>query len=127
MKHIIGYFLVIIFIPIAIVLWQSGWVQQRVNPEGYWSERVAHLEGTVEFYQNDIYSCWLELKKLRKNQNIEIQQHILDGLPPSGAVELYTSDVEITIEVCQAYQKTLQEVENELEIAKAKLSEVVGD
>lgn len=127
MKHIIGYFLVITFIPIAIVVWQSGWVQQRVNPESYWSERVAHLEETAEFYQNDIYSCWLELKKLRNNQNIEIQQHILDGLPPSRALELYTSDVGITMEVCQTYQKTLQEVENELEIAKAKLSKVIGE
>jgi len=127
MNHIIGYFLVITFLPILVVVWQSDWVQQRVDSESYWSERITHLEGTVDFYQNDMYSCWLELKKLRNNQHIEIQQHVLGGLTPSAAVELYKSSIQTTLELCQAYQVAFQEVEKELEIAEAKLSEAVSE
>lgn len=127
MKHIIGYFLAITLLPVSIVAWKSDWVQQRVNPEIYWNDRISQLEATVKFYQNDVYSCWLELKKLRENKNIEFQQHMLDGLTPDAAVELYTSDLQLTIEVCSFYQEALEEAEKELRVAKKMFSKAIRE
>jgi hypothetical protein len=122
MNHIFGFLLILTILLISGMAWESDWVQQKVNAEKFWNDKVSHYEGTVEFYQNDVHSCWLELRKLSGNLNIEAQQHILSGLAADAAVELYISHVQLTVEMCDFSQQQLQKAYDELETAKQMLS-----
>lgn len=125
MNHILGFLLILTVLLISGIAWESDWVQQKVNAEKFWSDKVSHHEGTVEFYENDVDSCWLELRKLRANQNIEVQQHILSGLAADAAIELYISHVQLTVKMCDFSQQQLQKAQDELEAAKTMLSRAI--
>lgn len=99
-------------------------VKKIISPEKYWEEQVSEAEREVDLYRKEIYSCRLEIDKLKQIRVIVIRQNILGGMSPQEAVDDFQVDMEASIVTFNFFSKMYEDSVTDLQKAKAKLQEV---
>lgn len=91
-------------------------------PVDYWVEKRDKSQEMIEFYRNEVRSCRLELKKLKRTRDITMRQAILSGSTRQEAREEFLAEWEATKEVCSTMRELLSMEKANLQHANQELA-----
>lgn len=110
----IGFFLFVSF-------YGSDYVQEKINPEDYYKEKLSFSIKKKEWYEKETDECYRQLMYLVKNRNKEIKIYMADGISNDGAIKLWEDDLELTRKLCSMSDDGVQEFNERILFYKDKL------
>jgi hypothetical protein len=111
-------------IAIAALAKDWDWLQEFINPEKYWTEKLQRRSELLEGYSADVTKCRAEIEQLKRpsSRQIWLQQKSLEGLSLAEAVSDYETTLRIRVTVCDDWERYMvPQTRRDLDIARSKL------
>ena len=124
-RNILLYFIFLFGLILLPVIEGSDRVQSYLNPQKLYQKKLSLAKEMKISYEMDLIQCQKELRFLVRNKKINIQRHIIDGIPANRAVELWKDEVIYTRDFCTMYKDGIKESKDDIVLYKDKLNDPV--
>jgi hypothetical protein len=111
---------------LVLWIWNSPWFKKLVFPQAYWKEQIEGYEFNTNIWRSSLASCHLDLLKLQRNFDIDVQQETLTQrmIPMTYSetpAQIVQRKYREAVENCRFTQQFLNDVQVQLNDARVQL------